>query len=102
MICSPRVNLRGTRENFFARNPSAEGVRKKMKTTLTLALSGTVCLTLVLAAPVAAQLAQQANTPQQFLLKVTNDDYAEIQLGKLALKNAQSDEVKKFAQQMVD
>ena len=68
---------------------------------LALVLSVTVCL-LFVAAPVSAQAVKDPSPPQQFLIKASNMDYAEIQMGELALKNAQSDEVKKFAQMMVD
>ena len=37
-----------------------------------------------------------------FIMEAASDSMAEIELGKVAQQNAQSDEVKKFAQRMVD
>jgi putative membrane protein len=72
--------------------------------TLRLALAGIACWTLLVLLPgrAPAQVVQQPTPAQQFVLLQANTDYAEIQLGQLALKNAQSDAVKKFAQIMVD
>jgi len=64
-------------------------------------LAGLVCLTLF-AAPAAAQLKTQANDAQKFVLHLANCDYAEIQMAELAKKNAASNEVKTFAQKMVE
>ncbi len=69
--------------------------------TFTCALASLFCLGL-LVGPSAAQLVQQPTPAQQFLIKQANCDYAEIQMGELAQKNAQSDDVKNFAKTMVD
>ena len=39
---------------------------------------------------------------RSFIMEAANDSMAEIELGKVAQQNAASDEVKKFAQRMVD
>ena len=45
---------------------------------------------------------QQSNDLQQFVEKATVANMAEIQLGQLAVKQAQDPQVKQFAQMMVD
>jgi putative membrane protein len=68
--------------------------------TLALFLTGSLCVAaLVGMAP--AQAVQEPATPQKFVIMLANADQAQIQIGELALKNASSDDVKKFAQMMI-
>ena len=46
--------------------------------------------------------AKSGSSDSQFLIKAAQGNMAEVALGKLALQNAQSDDVKKFGQRMVD
>jgi putative membrane protein len=68
------------------------------------ALMATVVLALAL--PAFAQktvIPRSANsTDQTFMLNTAKASLAEVELGKLAVENASSDQVKKFAQRMVD
>ena len=50
----------------------------------------------------AAQAGQVAESDQKFAEKAAQDSIAEIDLGELAKERAQSDEVKQFAQRMID
>ena len=50
----------------------------------------------------AAQAGQLAETDQTFVEKAAQDSIAEIDLGQLAKEQAESDEVKQFAQRMID
>jgi putative membrane protein len=49
-----------------------------------------------------AQAGKLAEADQKFVEKVAQDGIAEVDLGELAKERAQSDEVKKFAQRMID
>jgi len=46
--------------------------------------------------------AKSGSSDSQFATKAAQSNMAEVALGKLALQNAQSDDVKKFGQRMVD
>ena len=46
--------------------------------------------------------AKSGSSDSQFAIKAAQGNMAEVALGKLALQNAQSDDVKKFGQRMVD
>jgi putative membrane protein len=50
----------------------------------------------------AAQAGQLAEADQTFVEKVAQDNIAEVDLGELAKERAQSEEVKQFAQRMID
>ena len=50
----------------------------------------------------AAQAGQVAEADQKFVEKAAQDSIAEIDLGELAKERAESDEVKQFAQRMID
>ena len=71
---------------------------------LKYALSGSLVLALV--APLSARAQQDDPTKptpaQQFLIKCANMNEAEVQLSQLAKKNAKSEEVRNFAQKMID
>src|SRR5262245_34408909 len=49
-----------------------------------------------------AKTAQASTSDQQFVKTVAGDNMAEVELGKLAEQKASRDDVKKFAQKMVD
>jgi putative membrane protein len=46
--------------------------------------------------------ATKSNSPQDFVKDASQGGMAEVELGKLALKNSQNADVKKFAQMMID
>ena len=56
------------------------------------------------AAPVFAQATPKpvSSTDQEFMLNTAKAGMAEVELGKLAVQNAASDQVKQFGQKMVD
>jgi putative membrane protein len=76
-------------------------------------LAGTVVLGFVVAPAFAGQqpttaekadklMAGEQNPDQNFVMKAASGGMAEVDLGKLAVEKASSDEVKKFGQRMVD
>jgi len=84
---------------FASRGERAHG-SNDMRNTLFCAVLGLGCLFLSGARAEDRDKAGQPND-KAFVLKVSESDLAEINLGKLASKQASSAEVKKFAEKMV-
>ncbi|WP_119459016.1 DUF4142 domain-containing protein [Rhodospirillaceae bacterium SYSU D60014] len=73
----------------------------------TIPVTATAFFAMVLAAPMTTASAQQMGgdlsvQDRYFLLHAAQDGAAEVAMGKVAVEKAQSEEVKQFAQRMID
>lgn len=78
-----------------------------MMTRWTLPFAATAFFAIALSAPTNMAAAQQASDTlavqdMHFLLHAAPEGAAEVAMGELAVENAESDEVKAFAQRMID